>query len=77
MIYNNVKHIDINRIVASNPSYTKHKVRRCKIPLSEMVTKRYDEIQMLYFKPNLKDKIKTIVMLIFGGKLSYIIKQLI
>ena len=71
-----IKENSLDRIIDSNPSYTRHGKSQRKANLCEFVELPYSEVQERYFKPSLKDKVKTSVMLLLGGRLSYIIKNI-
>ena len=71
-----IKENSLDRIIDSNPSYTRHSKSQRKANLCEFVERPYSDVQERYFKPSLKDKVKTSVMLLLGGRLSYVIKNI-
>ena len=72
-----MKQVPLERIIKSNPSYTKQTNKRKVINLVTIVELPYTDIQKQYFHPSLKDKIKTVTMVLFGGKITYIIKNIL
>lgn len=72
-----LKEISLEKVIASNPSYIGDNKAKEKVNLSEFVALPYSEVEEHYFKPSLKDKLKTLLMLLLGGKFTYAIKNLI
>lgn len=72
-----MKSVNLEKIIKANPSYTMHSKKTSPLKMEDLVRMPYNEIQLRYFKPSLKDKIKTVSILLLGGRLTYIIKNII
>ena len=71
-----IKEVELKKIIKSNPSYTLQSKIKSPLNLEEIVTKPFKEVQEKHIRPSLKDKIKTVSMLLLGGRLTYILKNL-
>ena len=72
-----IKEVTLEKIIKSNPNYTFHMHNTQTLDLKEISNSLYGKIQKKYFKPSIKDKIKTVTMLLLGGKFTYIIKNIL
>lgn len=67
--------IPLDKIIKSNPSYTKHKATITTLDLTNIASMPYSKVQSQYFKPTIKDIVKTATMLFLGSRITYIIKN--
>lgn len=72
-----IKEVPLTRIIKSNPSYAHNTDKESRFNLNEAIKEPYNKIQEKYFKPSLKDYIKFIMMKLLGGKILYLIKNLV
>lgn len=70
------KETPLEKIVNSNPNYTKHKECTTTLNLEELDSLSFDDIQKKYFTPSLKDRVKTFLMRSLGGRITYTLKNI-
>ena len=69
-----LKEVPLENIIKTNPGYTKNRVSK-SIDLKNIVESPYEQIQFKYFKPNIDDMVKTMIMRILGGRLTYLLRN--
>ena len=70
-----LKEVPLEKIISTNPSYTSHQPSSQTLKLEEILCIPYQEVQKKYFSPTLRDKVKTSVMVLLGGRFSYCLKN--
>lgn len=68
-----LKEYPIEQIIKSNPSYSKNWDLRFDNQ-KLLIEDSYDQVQSRLFVPTLRDKLKTLAMLVLGGKFIYFLK---
>ena len=72
-----IKEIPIEKIIKSNPNYTSHKRFDTTLDLQEITNNDFEIVQKRYFKPSIRDIAKCFTLRLLGGKISYMIKNII
>lgn len=72
----NYKEVSLEKIIDSNPNYTRHKVCTSTLNLEEICSLPFNDVQKKYFVPSLKDTIKVLLLRTLGGRIAYVLKNI-